>query len=117
MEKRSRDAKEKTQSRHEGSGPRKEHHKHGSRERSVIKHSRRLYHNFIKNFTYLNTKHDDILLEVYHLKLIPKPTRPKRVNVVLGKDEEAWCANHRLRGHHTRKLCCWLSFWYLCCCL
>lgn len=41
--------------------------------------------------------------EVCHFKLILEPTRPKRVDVLLGKDEEAWCAYHRLRGHHTEE--------------
>lgn len=61
MEKRSRDLKEKTQSRHDRSGPGKEHDKQASTERSTIKPSRRPYDNFIENFTPLNVKHDDIL--------------------------------------------------------
>lgn len=101
MEKRSLDPKEKAQYRHEGFRPIKEHHKHGSRERSKIKLSRRPYDNFTENFTPLNTKCADILREVYHLKLISEPTYPKRVNKVLGRDEEVWYTYHHLRGHHT----------------
>lgn len=101
MEKRSRGAKEKTQSRHDGSGPRKEHHKQGVGERLAIKPSWRPHDNYTENFTLLNIKHADILQEVYHLKLISKPTRSKRFNVVLGNDRDAWCSYHRMRGHHT----------------
>ena len=63
MEKRSQDVKEKTQSRHEGFEPKKEHHKHMAREGSVIKPSWRPYDNFTENFTPLNTKCVDILQE------------------------------------------------------
>lgn len=49
----------------------------------------------------LNTRHEDILKEVYHLKLLPRLLRPKGVHTVMGKDENAWCTYHRLRGHHT----------------
>lgn len=72
MEKISRDAKEKMQSRHEGFGIRREHHKHGSRDMLTIKPSQRPYDKFSRNFTALNAKYADILREVYHLKLIPK---------------------------------------------
>lgn len=102
MDKISRDAKEKVQPRHEGSGPRKDHHKHGSRDRSTIKPSRRPYDKFVEIFTPLNSKFTNIMHEVYHLKLIPEPNSPKRANSVMGKDENVWCAYHRLRGHHTK---------------
>lgn len=101
MEKSSRDTKENLQPRNDGSGPRKDHHKHGSRDRLTIKSSRRSYDNFTKKFTPLNLKRANILHEVYHLKLISERSRPKRSNAVMGKYEDAWYAYHRLRGHHS----------------
>lgn len=53
------------------------------------------------NHTLLNTKMDGIYKEVDHLNLIPDPPKPKKANVVLGKDFRAWCSYHRLRGHTT----------------
>ena len=38
---------------------------------------------------------------MHHLKLLLEPKCPKRVNEVLGKDEDAWYAYHRMRGYHT----------------
>lgn len=101
MEKRSWDAKEKLTPRHEGSEPRKDHHKHGSRKRSMIKPSHIPYDSFVENFTPLNIKRVDILREVYHLKLLLEPSHSKRANTVMGKDEDVLRAYHRLRGHHT----------------
>lgn len=81
--------KKKMQFRHEGSELKREHHKHGSRERLTTKPSYRPYENFSENFTSLNAKRANILRETYHHKLILEPSHPKRVNVVLGKDEGA----------------------------
>lgn len=101
MEKRSWDTKEKTQPKHEGSKSRRENHKYRPRDRSPTRPSRRRYDNLSESFTPLNVKVDDILREVYHLKLIPEPPRPKRVNTVLGNDIGAWCAYHRIKFHHN----------------
>lgn len=65
--------------------------------------SQRPYDNLFESFTPLNAKRVDILREVYHIKLIPDPPRPKRVNAVLGNDAKAWCAFHRVKGHHTER--------------
>lgn len=51
-------------------------------------------------YTPLNSRHEDVLKEVYHLKLLPISGCPKGVHVVMGKDENAWCAYHKLHGHH-----------------
>lgn len=72
MEKRSRDAKEKTESKHEGSRFIRKHHKHDPRSRSTTRPSRRPYDNFYENYTPLNTKRADVIKEVNHLKLIPE---------------------------------------------
>lgn len=88
MEKRSRDAKEKTQSKHEEFRSRREHHKHGPRDRSTMRPSRRPCDNLSESFTHLNAKCVDILREVYPLKLILHLPRLKRVNAVLGNDQE-----------------------------
>lgn len=58
------------------------------------------YDNSSDNLTPINVKRADILREVYHLKLVPEPPHPKRVNTVLGNDARAWCAYHRMNGHH-----------------
>lgn len=89
MEKRSRDAKEKVYPRHDGPRPKKDHHRHGSRDISTMKPSRRPYDNFTESFTPLNSKRTDNLHEMYHLKLIPEPNRPKRANTIMGRDENA----------------------------
>lgn len=48
----------------------------------------------------LNARHEDILREFYHLKFLLIQGRPKGVHTMMGKDENIWCAYHRLRGHH-----------------
>lgn len=94
MEKRPCNAKEKVQPRHDGSGPEKDHHKHGSRDRLAMKPSRRPYDNFIESFTPFKLKHTDILFKIYYLKLILEPSRPKRANTIMGKDDSSWCSYH-----------------------
>lgn len=92
----------KRQSKHEVFGSKREHHKHRPTDRSLMRPSPRPCDNLFESFTPLNIKCVDILMEMYHLKLILEPPLPKRVSTVLGNDSGAWCAYHHVKDHHTK---------------
>lgn len=64
MQKRYRDVEQKVQPRHSRPIPRKDHHRHGSRDKSTMKPSWRRYEKFTESFTPLNSKCMDILCKV-----------------------------------------------------
>lgn len=79
----------------------KEYFKPIPRDRQIARPSRRPFVKE-KDYTPLNARSNDILKEVYHLKLLPRTVVQKGMHTVMGKDRSARCAYHKLQGHHTR---------------
>lgn len=90
----------------EGVGHREGYFRSGPRDRPIARPSRRPFEKE-HEYTPLNARREDILKEVYHLKLLPRPIHLKGLHIVMGKDKSAWCAYHRLRGHHTENCHQW----------
>lgn len=65
--------------------------KFGLRDRTTMRPSRRP---FVKEAecTPPNARREDILREVYHIKLLSILGCPKGVYAVMGRDGSAWCA-------------------------
>lgn len=78
MEKISWDAKQKIWAREKGSGHKKEYSKPGPRDRPTTRPSWRPFEKE-QEYTPLNSRHEDILREVYHLKFLPLLGHPKGV--------------------------------------
>ncbi|XP_050895535.1 uncharacterized protein LOC127102173 [Lathyrus oleraceus] len=100
MEKRYRDAKEKIRAKKEGVGHNKEYFRTKLWDYITMRPSQRPIDK-VAEYTPLNSRREDILREVYNLKLLPISGRLKGVHIVMGNDESAWCAYHKLHGHHT----------------
>src|ERR1043165_9641898 len=102
MEKRARDSKDKGSGRDERARPRDAPTtRERARDRRWPSRPRAAFGSK-ETFTPLNTRREDILRDINHLKLLTPPYSSRwTVNTVLGSDPGAWCEFHRLKGHTT----------------